>query len=77
MNAKEARDTATSIVTGDNNSQLSEIMGKIKKSVSAGEFETWYYGSIHDVVRTRLSEMGCEVLPAQVDRNESATKIKW
>lgn len=77
MNAKEARDTATSVLTGENNSQLAEILGAIKESVSAGKFEAWYYNSIHEVVRTRLSEMGYEVLPTQYDRNEELTKIKW
>lgn len=36
MNAKEARNLASSILTGENNSQLSEILSEIKQSANKG-----------------------------------------
>ena len=77
MNAKEARNLASSVLTGENNSQLSEILSDIKQAANKGEFETWYYNSIRPLVRNALVDMGYEVGYTQFDRNESMTKINW
>lgn len=77
MNAKEARNLASSVLTGENNSQLSEILADIKAAANKGEFETWYYKGIHPLVKYTLTQMGYEVGPDQYDRNEILIKIKW
>lgn len=77
MNAKDARNLASSVLTGENNSQLSEILSDIKTAANKGEFETWYYKDIHPLVRSTLIDRGYGVEPTQFERNETMTKIKW
>ena len=76
MNAQKARQISSAVLTGETGSQLSDILGNIKRAAAKGEFKCWYYENIHQVVRERLTEMGYIVGTTQFDRNETLTQIE-
>lgn len=78
MNAAEARQKATAIVTNEVDSQYAIIKKMISEAVGKGDFDCWIYNiPIKPEVRVKLIQEGYGIGPTQSDRNETLTQIKW
>jgi hypothetical protein len=77
MKASEARNRALQVNTDSKNSQFAKIILEIEHAVSQGKYEIWFYDTILDDVRKKLTEFGYLVAETQFERNETMTKITW
>lgn len=77
MTAQEARAKAQQVNTDQSSGQMFKINTMISNAVSKGEYSIWFYETMHQDVRTKLTEMGYNVGQPQFDRNETLIKISW
>lgn len=77
MNAQEAKQIASNFILESKDSQLAEILQKIKAEATKGKYEMWYYKHIRKEVAEELRKLGYTIGKEQFDRNETLIEIKW
>lgn len=78
MNAAEARQKATEVLTNNVDSEYAIIKKMIGEAVSRGDFECWVFNTaIRQEVKAKLCLEGYCISPTQTDRNETSTQITW
>jgi hypothetical protein len=75
MKAEEARQLAENSI--GNKQAYEKIMHLIHVAASQGKYEIFYYESINDHTRKKLSEDGYKVGKPIFDRNETLVNISW
>jgi hypothetical protein len=77
MNALEARANAAKVNTNSTNSQYSRAIQKIQQAVNGGKYECWFYETMLNDVRVKLTADGYTVDANQNDRDGSLVRISW
>jgi chorismate mutase len=77
MNAKEAREKATSIKNGINSAQYKKVMEKIEEAVKKGQLSVSYYSSLTHTVIQQLKSEGYEVISHYDQRDGTTININW
>ena len=77
MNAKEAREKATSIKYGIDLSQYKKVMEKIEEAVKKGQLSVSYYSSLTHTVIEQLKAEGYKVISHHNQRDGTTININW
>jgi len=77
MNAKQAKEKALAVNTGNGSAQYAQSISMISNAATRGEYEMWFYENIKSDVIEKLISDGYNVGKPQFERNETMTKISW
>lgn len=77
MNAKEAREKATSVTEGINANQYKDVKKKIEEAVYRGQLSCNYYDSLNNAVIEKLRSEGYKVDSYYDQRDGSTISISW
>lgn len=77
MNAKEAREKATSFTEGINASQYKDVKKRIEEAVYRGNLSCTYYKSLNDTVIEKLRSEGYQVDTYFDQIDGSSISISW